>query len=208
MLVLCVCAAACATALAVRRPACTCFITECLSCAGVREPSAAETPAQTLPPREQPPQQNHQLPQQPYSSGPLDAEAMLSNRLNQVGLHKHGCISTACCGSLLSKLCTVLLSEGLLCTGLCCWKTLKGARPSYGGALLHTACLGVAHGDVGGGQHLPRLLKGSGGITLQAAPASPHRRHVARCCSPSWLALPTAAAACHTLHAARHVTAG
>eukprot|EP00891_Asterochloris_glomerata_P005239 jgi/Astpho2/5239/Aster-04814 len=50
----------------------------------VREPSAAETPAQTLPPRDQPPQQNHQLPQQPYSSGPLDAEAMLSDRLNQV----------------------------------------------------------------------------------------------------------------------------
>ena len=77
------------------------------SCA-VREPSAAETPAQTLPPRDQPPQQNHQLPQQPYSSGPLDAEAMLSDRLNQVGLCKH----VACCGSLLSMLCIVSLGEG------------------------------------------------------------------------------------------------
>ena len=79
------------------------------SCAGVREPSAAETPAQTLPPRDQQPQQNHQQPQQPYSSGPMDAEAMLSDRLHQVGLCQH----VACCGSLLGKLCFVMVSEGL-----------------------------------------------------------------------------------------------
>ena len=131
---------------------------------------------------------------------------MLSDRLNQVGLREH----VACWESLLRTLGTVMPSEelNLLCSGRC-WKPLKRAWPGYGGALPDAACLRVAGGNVAGGQHLPRLLKGFWGHhCCMPLPQYCHRGCTLPIAAVILACTATAAAACHTLHAAPHMIAG